>query len=292
MNSFKTAFVSMVRNLSMSIASITLVILTMLMFSTALIFATNTYNLSENVFKSLQVNVYVKEGATQEEKDALESNIKSVVGVASVNYSSKDQELKKLLATFEDSEIIFDYFKEDDNPLMDVFIVQAKDSSYSLEDISSQIETFDSVNNVNYGSNDGTDSLITTLNLIQWLAVLVTFALLIVTIFLISNTIKLSINAKREEITIMRLVGATNWTIRGPFLAEGFIIGLIGSLIALMFSGFLYNYAFHMDSISFLASSIIDPYYMNTRFLIFTPLIGILIGVCGSYNAIRSYLKV
>ncbi|MFV0246643.1 MAG: FtsX-like permease family protein [Mycoplasmatales bacterium] len=124
------------------------------------------------------------------------------------------------------------------------------------------------------------------------MAVLVTFALLIITIFLISNTIKLSINAKREEITIMRLVGATNWTIRGPFLAEGFIIGLTGSLIALMFSGFLYNYVFHMESISFLASYIIDPYYMNTRFLIFTPLIGILIGVCGSYNAIRSYLKV
>lgn len=297
MNSLKTALKSLYRNFSMSIASIILVTLTLLVLAGTMIIAMNISFVSDTVFQSLRINVYLENGLSQDEITNIQSEIEAVDNVSTVTFSSKDDELKSLTEGFDDGDLILEYM-EDDNPLSNVYVVNLadlgddQDDTNAMEEASKQIMKIEGVESADYGAEQGTDSLIKTLDFVRLVSNLVSITLLVITVFLITNTVKLTINARRNEIAIMRLVGAKSWYIRAPFIIEGMIIGVIGGIIAYLLATYGYEYALNLDAIAFLQSSLIPASDIGTSQLILVPFIGMLIGASGSVIAIRGYLKV
>ncbi len=297
MNSLKTAIKSLYRNFSMSIASIILVTLTLLVLSSTIILALNISYVTDTVFQSLRINVYLEENLKDDQIKEIKSEIENVPNVNTVSFSSKDDELKSLTEGFADGDLILEYM-EDENPLQDVYIVNLDDlgdgqsETNTMEEADEKIKKIDGVDSADYGAEQGTDSLIKTLDFIKLISNLASITLLVISVFLITNTVKLTINARRKEIAIMRLVGAKSWYIQMPFVIEGMIIGIIGGVFAYLLSTYGYGYALDLDAITFLRSSLIPAEDLSTSVLVFIPFVGMLIGSLGSVIAIRGYLKV
>lgn len=297
MNSLKTAIKSLYRNFSMSIASIILVTLTLLVLSSTIILALNISYVTDTVFQSLRINVYLEENLKDDQIATIQTEIENVKNVSSVTFSSKDDELKSLTEGFADGDLILEYM-EDDNPLQDVYIVNLDDlgdgqsETNTMQVAADEIKKIDGVDDADYGAEQGTDSLIKTLDFVKLISNLASITLLVISVFLITNTVKLTINARRKEIAIMRLVGAKSWYIQMPFVIEGMIIGIIGGIFAYLLSTYGYGYALDLDAITFLRSSLIPADELSTSVLVFIPFVGMLIGSLGSVIAIRGYLKV
>ncbi len=297
MNSLKTAIKSLYRNFSMSIASIILVTLTLLVLSSTIILALNISYVTDTVFQSLRINVYLEENLKDDQIATIQTEIENVKNVSSVTFSSKDDELKSLTEGFADGDLILEYM-EDDNPLQDVYIVNLDDlgdgqsETNTMQAAADEIKKIDGVDDADYGAEQGTDSLIKTLDFVKLISNLASITLLVISVFLITNTVKLTINARRKEIAIMRLVGAKSWYIQMPFVIEGMIIGIIGGIFAYLLSTYGYGYALDLDAITFLRSSLIPADELSTSVLVFIPFVGMLIGSLGSVIAIRGYLKV
>ncbi len=297
MNSLKTALKSLYRNFSMSIASIILVTLTLLVLSSTIILALNITYVTDTVFQSLRINVYLEDGLKQEQVEEVKTEIEAIDNVSTVTFSSKDDELKSLTDGFADGDLILEYM-EDDNPLKDVYIVNLEtlgndeDETNAMKTAADQISKIEGVESADYGAEQGTDSLIKTLDFVKFISNLASITLLVISVFLITNTVKLTINARRREIAIMRLVGAKSWYIRLPFIIEGMIIGVIGGIFAYFLSTYGYQYALNLEAITFLRSSLIPASELSTSVLVLVPLVGMLIGSAGSIIAIRGYLKV
>ncbi len=297
MNSLKTAIKSLYRNLSMSIASIILVTLTLLVLSNTIILALNITHITDTVFQSLRINVYLEDNLDSETISEIENEIKAINNISTVAFSSKDEELISVTSGIKDGEMIYNIM-QNDNPLQDVYIVNlnelgnAETESNAMQVAAEEIATIEGVDYADYGAELGTDSLIKTLDFLKLISNLASIILLIISIFLITNTVKLTINARRKEIAIMRLVGAKSWYIRAPFIIEGMIIGIIGGIIAYSLSSYGYAYALNLESILFLRPSLIAPSDLGTSILITIPIIGMFIGSAGSVIAIRGYLKV
>lgn len=297
MSSIKTAIKSLYRNFSMSIASIILVTLTLLVLSSTIILTLNIAHITESVFQSLRINVYLEDTVKESQLEEIETQIKQVENVSTITFSSKDEELENLASTFNDGDLIIEYMKED-NPLKDVFVVNLMELDNEASETNAMklaadtISEIEGVESADYGAEEGTDSLINTLDFVKLISNLASLTLLVITIFLITNTVKLTINARRREIGIMRLVGAKSWYIRAPFIVEGMIIGVIGGIAAYLLSTYGYGYAIGLDELTFLRSSLISPEELATSILIFIPVVGMVIGSTGSIIAIRGYLKV
>lgn len=297
MNSLKTALKSLYRNFSMSIASIILVTLTLLVLSSTIILALNISFVTDTVFESLRINVYLDDGLDQASIDGIKTEIEKVDNVSTVSYSSKEDELASLTEGFADGDLILEYM-EDDNPLKNVYIVNLEDlgteesETNVMKTAADSISQIEGVESADYGAEQGTDSLIKTLDFVKFISNAASAILLVITIFLITNTVKLTINARRREIGIMRLVGAKAWYIRAPFVIEGMIIGVIGGVFAYFLSTYGYEYALNLEAITFLRSSLLPADELSTSLLMFIPLVGMLIGSAGSVIAIRGYLKV
>lgn len=298
MNSLNTALKSLYRNFSMSFASVILVSLTLLVLSGTIILALNITNISDTVFESLRINVYLQDDLSQEQIDQVKSDIEKLDNVNTVTFSSKDDELVSLTDGFDENGDLILKYMEDDNPLKNVYIVNLQDvgtdsnQTSVMKTASDAITKIEGVESADYGAEQGTDSLIKTLDFVKLISNLASLTLLIITVFLITNTVKLTINARRREIGIMRLVGAKSWYIRAPFIIEGMIIGVIGGLIAYLLSSYGYSYALNLDAINFLRSSLIPADELSTSVLVLIPVVGMLIGSTGSVIAIRGYLKV
>lgn len=302
MNSIKTAFKSLYRNISMSVASFILVTLTLLVLSTTIILTLNISNVTDNVFQSLRINVYLKDDLSDEDLKEIKKEIELEPNISTVTYSSKEDELANVLKYFDeldkDEKSQLEEVLQKDNPVSSAYIVNLKEigvnenKTDAMKLVSESIAKINGVDSVDYGAEAGTDSLIRMLDFIKIISDISAIALLVISIFLITNTVKLTINARRKEIGIMRLVGAKSWYIKVPFVIEGMIIGLIGGVFAYILSTYGYSKALDLEAISFLRNSLVPANTLRTSILMFIPLIGMAIGSVGSSIAIRGYLKV
>ena len=190
-----------------------------------------------------------------------------------------------------------DKWTDDTNPLLDSYMFKVKE----IEEIDNTVKevnnlpfTKDKINNINYGE-DIVHQMIVVFNVVRKICIVAVAALVLVTAFLIANTIKLAIYSRRREIEIMRLVGASNTSIKVPFILEGLFIGIIGSIIPILVTIFGYStlYDFFGGKLfgSALAALIAPmPFVYNISGILV--LIGILVGMIGSYQAVRKYLKI
>ena len=282
----------------MFFTAISTVAITLFMVGFFLILVYDVQAILSSVKSQVEVAVYLKDNATQEFKDYLESEIKSWEEVSEVVFVSKEQALEKFKQDNEGSDILKEI---QGNPLPASFEIRLQ-SPEKVEQIALRFLTkdgtfIDGVDEVIYGQNY-VQKLFSITAIAGSIAFLIIIMLLLAAIVLIYNTIRLSIHARRKEIEVMKLVGATNWFVRIPFLFEGFFEGIVGSIIAVIMLFFMSNYllirgekaiidTLRVKDLAILGSSNVILYiYVGIIIL------GGLIGLLSSSFALKRYISV
>lgn len=285
-DSFKSVF----RNFSLSIAAVACTTITLILVSVAMIVSYNVDSITNKLEDELTIVVYLKKDVSDEQVENLKTAFVQMKNVEEVEFKDNEEwklEMKEYSDTYSTA---LDYL--DENPLLDSFVVKVKDVTH-LKDTTEEIKKFEYVESANYGEGMA-ETLISAFRVIEKVTIIIVIALVFVTAFLISNTIKLTIFSRRNEIEIMRLVGASNSTIKLPFIFEGFILGAIGSIIPILMS--IYGYVLIYDHFNgYIISPIITlvkPFNFIVIISLILLIIGCVIGMFGSYRAVRKYLKI
>ena len=288
--SIRDAFKSVVRNFSLSIASIICTTITLILVGIAILFAANVESITKKIEKELTIVVYLKENVTEEQLHNIEDDIKSRDTVEDVIVKTKDEWKLEMSEYDETYKTVLDYIEE--NPLLDSFMVKVKDAK-QLSETTEYIKSIDGVENAKYGE-EMVEGLISAFTIIKRIVLVIVVSLVVVTAFLINNTIKLTIFSRHSEISIMRLVGASNIAIDLPFIFEGFIIGLIGSIIPICVTiyGYVILYtALHGQVFSNMIV-LIEPYNFVFQVSLVLAIIGGIVGMISSLKAVKKYLKI
>ncbi|MCO8286133.1 ABC transporter permease [Tetragenococcus halophilus] len=279
---------SLRRNGWMTVSSVTAVTVTLTLLGAFLVIILNTVKLAQDMENNVEVSVYVNYETDEDEKKELRNNLEEIPHVESIDFSSKDEELARVQASYGDSWDLFDQ----DNPLLDVFILRADDPQY-VEDITEEANGMtEYVHDASYGE-DLSDRIFSIAQRTRTWGLIGSIVLIIVAIFLISNTIRMTILTRKQEIQVMRLVGAKNGYIRWPFFLEGGWIGLIGSIIPiiLMYAGYNKVYELVNPILERSNFSLLQPGSFNWQMSLLLAVIGIVIGSVGSAFSMRRFLK-
>ena len=290
---FRDAGKSLVRNFSLSLASISCITITLIVVALSIVISYNVENISNKIKKDVTVIVFIDNKASQEEINDIGSKIKAISNVDTMEYKSKQDAADELAKGDSTINTVTSEWTDETNPLLASYLIKVKDID-KIKKTVGEIKRIDKVNTINYGE-DMVDQMLPVFNVIDKGCIGAVIALVLVTGFLIANTIKLAIFARREEIEIMRLVGASNISIKIPFIIEGLFLGGIGSIIPIILSIYgytsLYDY-FGGNLFSSNLAKIIEPvpfvYFISVVLLI----IGMLVGMFGSWRAVRKYLKI
>ena len=288
--SIRDGFKSVIRNFGLSFASIMCTTITLILVALSIICAVNVEHATKSIESELSIIVYLKNDLTEEDMNNIETDIKSRSAVESLTIKTKDEWKMELEESDEDLKTVLDYLGE--NPLMNSLVVYVNDVK-ELSDTAKYISSLTGVETVKYGESM-VETVITIFDVLEKVVVIIVIALILVTAFLISNTIKLTIFSRRNEIEIMRLVGASNAAIKFPFVIEGFIIGLIGSIIPISITiyGYVILYSRLHGHLFTDVLTLIKPFNFVFWVSIVLVIIGSLVGMLGSLKAVRKYLKI
>lgn len=287
---------SMVKNRLMSVASIGVLTVCLLITGVAGLFTLNVGSLMDYLGSQNETVVYLKEDLTEEGLAAVDSALRSISGLREVTYVSKEEALERMKESMGDSAYLFDVFEGSENPFLANYRVVLDDVS-DLPEIQPQLEAIEGVESV--GAPMQLSQMFTSVHQgVSAVCVVLVSVLGFVSVVVISNTIRLTVFARRKEINIMKYVGATNGFIRLPFFVEGITVGLIAGLIstALVLGGYqlLLIYAVKLPGFwgTLLGGTLLPLdkvwYLVLGGFLAF----GMLIGSIGTASSIRKYLKV
>ncbi|MFC8685161.1 permease-like cell division protein FtsX [Brevibacillus porteri] len=280
------------RNGWMSFASISAVTITLFILGVFLVLAMNVNYFAQSVEKQVEIRVFMDLLATKENITQVENNIKTLSQVESVKFIPKDEGLKQFKESLGEKAYLFEGLEES-NPLPDAFVVKTKQPQDTAT-VAAQIKSFQYVKSLTYG--EGTvDKLFSLTEAVRNVGIIFIIGLGFTAMFLIANTIKLTIVARRREIEIMKLVGATNWFIRWPFFVEGLLMGVAGALIPTIMLTVGYYYLLDAIHSSFEASQLFKllplfPLVYQVALALLA--IGAFIGIWGSLVSVRRFLRV
>lgn len=291
-NNLKDSIKSVFRNFSLSVASISCITITLILVAVAILLSENVNKFTDDIEKDVTIVVYIKKDATLEDRNALDTKINLLSNIESVTFMSKEAIRKDMSKDSEGLGTILSEYDENTNPLLDEYLVKVKDTE-KIGTTAKQIKDLSGVSQVKYGEGM-VEELVKIFDTVKKIMVVIVIGLVVVTAFLISNTIKITINNRKRQIEIMRLVGASNSYIKMPFFFEGIILGFIGSIIPVLFS--LYGYVYLYDKMNGIlfteVISLINPNQVMTHLIITLILIGVIVGAIGSSRAVRRYLKI
>ena len=284
------------RNKMFSIASIATMAACIFLFGLFYSIVINFNYIVEKAEEGVAITVFFEEDATQSQKDKIGDELKTADGVLEVNYISADEAWDKFKGDyFGESGDLAEGFKSD-NPLAnsDNYEVYMEDVS-KQKDVVAFAEGLEGVRKVN--KSDVVAKTLTSVNkLVGYVSVAIIAILLAVSIFLISNTVTMGITVRREEIAIMKYIGAKDGFVRAPFVIEGLIIGAVGAVIPLVMLYFMYDKAISYIMTRFsLLNNIVDFLPVATVYKTLLPvgiILGVGIGFLGSFFTIRKHLKV
>lgn len=290
--SFRDAFKSVIRNFSLSLASISCITITLIIVAIAIMASFNINNFTEEIEKDLTIVVFLDRDVTADDIKSVKQELNKISNVDKITFTSKEEVKKQMQEESDVFAKVLDDYKDGDSPLKDTYKVKVKNIE-NIKETADKIKTIDSVSVVRYGEGM-VEKLVSAFESIKNVTYGVVIALIIVTVFLIVNTIKLTISARKREIGIMRLVGASNFTIKTPFIIEGMILGVLGSIVPIIFTTYGYM-AFYKHFDGYLFSKLIvlikpEPFIYTTSLMVI--IIGILVGMIGSASAVKKYLKI
>ena len=296
---FRDAIHGVFRNFPLSLASILCITITLIVVAVSLVLSYNVENFSDSIRKDVTVVMFLKGDTTSEDEEKIKKELESIENIenTSIVFKSKTESANELKEGNDIFATTVDGWTEETNPLLDSYMFKVKE----IEDIDNTVKevknlsfTKDKINNINYGE-EIVHELIVVFNVVEKVCVVAVIALILVSAFLITNTIKLAIYSRKREIEIMRLVGASNISIKIPFIIEGLFIGILGSVlpIVLVIFGYTSLYDFFGGELfgSALASLVMPvPFVYYVSIILLG--IGIVVGMIGSYLAVRKYLKI
>jgi cell division transport system permease protein len=273
----------------MTISSISAVTITLTLLGVFLVVIMNTVKLAQDMEENVDVSVFVTYGTDDKGKEELEKQLNEIPHVKSVTYSSQDEELDRIKESYGDVWGLFDQ----DNPLLDIFVVSATEPRY-VKGITEEAEKITKyVHKASYGE-DLSDRIFGIAQGVRTWGLIGSALLLLVAMFLISNTIRITILSRQREIQIMRLVGAKNGYIRWPFFLEGGWIGLLGAAVPVALMYFGYPRFFNIINPVLLRSnySLLAPGTFTIQICVLLAIIGMVIGSLGSVISMRRFLKI
>lgn len=280
------------RNGWMSFASVSAVAITLLILGVFLILAMNVNYFAQSVEKQVEIRVFMDVLATEANVQQVEENIKAIPKVSTVEFIPKDEGLKQFKESLGEKAYLFDGL-EKDNPLPDAFVVKTVQPQDTAA-VATQIKKLEYVKSLTYG--EGTvEKLFAVTEVVRNVGIAFIIGLGFTAMFLIANTIKLTIVARRREIEIMKLVGATNWFIRWPFFVEGLLMGIAGALIPTVLLSVGYYYLLDAVHSSFEASQLfklLPLFPLVSQVALALIAIGAFIGIWGSLVSVRRFLRV
>lgn len=284
----KEALISFRKNIVMSIASVSTVTVSLLLIGIFVILAVTVQNIIQSIEKKVEIQAFLKDEATEEQVANLQQQVASFKEVREVKYISKDEALERLKEDLKDQPEMLNALQG--NPLPASLEIKLNNPQ-EVDEVAKKIEGKQEITDLKYGQQI-VGKLFAVTNVIRVIGIILVSLLLFASLVLIANTTRLALFARRKEIAIMRLVGASNWFIRMPFLLEGVFQGLIGSAIAVIVIYFAKVTLFDK------ATEILPFFPVHISQSIFYQLVGmlvlfgILIGAIGSLFAIRRFLKV
>ena len=290
--SLKKAVVQIFRNKGMSIASLFSITAMLLILALFFAFTVNVNYLTEQIKDEFNTIVlFLYDDATTDDAYRIATSIESMDQVASVKYVSKETAMEEFKHSWGDNAYLLDSLAE--NPLPNSLRVELADiQGGSL--VAQVAYGFSSVEDVRFYREE-VDKVLKISSVIQKSALVVIVFLVIVSVMVVSNTVKLTVLARQEEIEIMKYIGATNWFVRGPMFVEGMLIGLISACIALGIASFLYiklEAGLQVDMMTLFATTMVDSKFVIINFAWIFVALGVSIGACGSIISMRRFLKV
>lgn len=288
----RDSFQSVFRNFSLSLASISCITITLLVVSISMILSVNVNNFATLVEKDVTIVTFLDANITEEKIKVVEQEIKRLNNIESITFQSKDEITEDMKSSSDTFKSIMDEWSEEENPLQDTYLVKVEDIN-KIASTAKKIKAIDGVDIIKYGEGM-VEQLVSVFDVVRKICLGMVVALIIVTAFLISNTIKITIFSRKREIEIMRLVGASNLNIKIPFIFEGLFLGVIGSIIPIIAT--VYGYTVLFDNFNGQLFSpfikLVEPQpfiFLLSGILV---IIGILVGMFGSWRAVRKYLKI
>ncbi len=282
----KEGFKNVYANRIMSIASVCVLVSCLVMTGAAALFSLNVLNIVDEVEKNNETSVYILKEKNDIEAKQIGAKIQEIENVDKVTFVSKHEAVEQFKNTLGDQ--LFDRIKDED-PLNDKYIVSFKDTE-KYEQTVDKIKTIDGVQSVT-DRRDFARKLTKVSNLVTIVAVCIVAALIVISLFIIANTIRTTMYSRRFEISIMKSVGATNMFVRMPFLVEGMILGFISAAIATGVLALLYRAASGMVERIDLGISAIPFTSVLIILVLSFIVVGVLVGFFGGFISIRKYLK-
>ena len=280
------------KNKKSTAASIIIMCATMFIFGIFFLIGENVNYIIGQVQSEQAMQVFINPEATPEQQTELEQKIKSIQYVNTVEYVSQEQALNEMREWLGDSASVLDSYSGDQNPFKASFVVTLTDLTKN-EEVQRQINTFENVASIEAG-NKTVNTLVNIANGIRTATGVILVLLILISIFIIANTIKLTVHARRKEISIMKYVGATNGFIRWPFMVEGIIIGIISALISIVILGFVYNFVadtiINSSMATTLQLNLLTFSNMLSMLLVVYIVMGTGIGAIGSAISMKKYL--
>ena len=285
----KETYKSIRRNGFMSFASISTVAVSLLVLGMFLMIFLNTNNLAQYLESQVQVSVYMQDSATDKELAAVKEKLTKMPGVVKVTQVSKQQALERFKKRLGDQEQLLNSLGKD-NPFPNSFEVQV-DSPERIKVLTPQLSQLPKVETAKFGQ-EVVEHLFQLTKILRFGGILLVVFLAMATLFIISNTIRLTVFARRKEVIIMKYVGATDWFIRWPFLLEGMTLGFFGAVVAFILINSIYSGLLERihATLAFLPLLPTSPLLLYVD--LFLLVAGTGIGALGSYISLRKFLRV
>ncbi|NLK64875.1 MAG: ABC transporter permease [Tissierellia bacterium] len=292
---FKQAFKSMWRNRMMGIASIGSVTAVLIILGFVLIIVLNVNNMAMVAKETFdQIAVYIAEGVEEKQIEEMGNSFRQIDGVLGVAFQTKDYALESVKEDWGEDAILLQDLRN--NPFPDTYIVQLSDVSKS-DEVIAKLETFEGVDRVRY-YQDAVNTLIKLSDFVKRFGAAIIIVLLLISVFIISNTIKITVLSRQREIELMQYIGATNGYVRGPFILEGVMLGLLGSVVAILLIMLGYNYSInylagrYVALISGMSGYLVGVEMVINDLIIIFMTIGIGIGILGSLVSLKKFLSI
>lgn len=294
-NSFKyyiiDALKSLKRNATISLASAVTVTATMVILGVFILLMQNVNLGMSDLESKIQVQVFLKEGISRTDQENIEQKLNEISGVKNIEFEDKSKALEKFSEQVsKNDESLLNNYDASNNPLPNSYIVNLENPESSKQVVSS-LENLEGIESIGNDKNF-TDKIISISKSVKWIGIALSIIMVSVSVFLISNTIKLAIYSRRKEIGIMKFVGATDWFIRWPFVIEGAVIGLLGTISANTLLYYIYKTAFVKINENLLLANLLPTSYVTQTLQWQLLLVGILIGGLGSSWSLFKFLKV
>lgn len=284
------ALKSLKRNSTVSIASVATVAATLFILGVFLLIVFNVNAGVQELGAKLEVKIFLKDNATISDKSAIEAAINKVKGVSEVKFEDKQDALNNVKKQFgEDSESLVQGF-EKTNPFPNAYVVKVSNPKV-VDDVvkgAAGLKGVDKIKDV----REVVDKIISITNTLKIVGAVLFAILISVSLFLIANTIKLTVYSRKREIGIMKFVGATDWFIRWPFIIEGMMLGITGALLSTGVLYYAYKIVFVKYTSSLLGITLMNPHIILGTFLWQFVIGGLVIGALGSSLSIRKFLVV